>query len=180
MNQNWFCKHTFKIRLKHFLKHTLFSISAFHLNHACLNCMKNCMSYSKKGFKGISILICDSDLFLYTRIFKTNILNRVLSTKSPFTFVFELWIHKGYFVVKKLAGNVRIKAFWYKKFIVKPELFLKSSYIFVCFRCTNWLLVNFRAFPSPSLLNRVGQVSPLSPPWGYTTPRNHIYLTTPL
>ena len=32
-------------------------------------------------------------------------------------YVLALWIHKGYYVVKKLLGNVRIKAFWYTKWI---------------------------------------------------------------
>ena len=31
--------------------------------------------------------------------------------------VLSFWIHKGYFVVKKLVWNLRIKAFWYIKYI---------------------------------------------------------------
>ena len=57
-----------------------------------------------------------------------NVSNRVLSAISQFkisTCVLALLIHKGYFIVKKLMGNVRIKAFWYTKpilinFLVGP------------------------------------------------------------
>ena len=43
----------------------------------------------------------------------------VFEYKSPFEFeVPVLWIHKGYYVVKKLVWNVHIKAFWYAKVIV--------------------------------------------------------------
>ena len=44
----------------------------------------------------------------------------IFKTKSVFLFIclLVLWIHKGYFVVKKLVWNVRIKAFWYTKKII--------------------------------------------------------------
>ena len=41
-----------------------------------------------------------------------------MRTKLPFEFVFlcgDRWIHKGYFVGKKIMLNVCIKAFWYTK-----------------------------------------------------------------
>ena len=44
----------------------------------------------------------------------------IFKTKSVFLFIclLAVWIHKGYFVVKKLVWNVRIKAFWYTKKII--------------------------------------------------------------
>ena len=54
----------------------------------------------------------ESNLLLYTKsVFKMNVSNWVSSKKTPFEFVFYvvLLIHKGYFVVKKLVGNVGIK-----------------------------------------------------------------------
>ena len=41
-------------------------------------------------------------------IFKTNIFNQLLNTKSPF---FVLWIHKGYFVVKSWCEMFVLKLF---------------------------------------------------------------------
>ena len=38
------------------------------------------------------------------------------------TCVIMLWIHKVYFVVKKLMWNARIKAFWYTKDILPQKL----------------------------------------------------------
>ena len=36
--------------------------------------------------------------------------------------LWNLWIYKCYCVVKKLVWNVRIKAFWYTKYIIHPFL----------------------------------------------------------
>ena len=65
----------------------------------------------------------ETDLFLYTRNLKTNVKNQFLSTKSPLNLVLVLWIHKGYYVLKRLVWNVRIKAFCYKIFV---NLFYKD------------------------------------------------------
>ena len=55
--------------------------------------------------------------FYKPEILKTNVSNQFLSTKSPFEFVFSSCeCTKFIFIVKKLVGNLRIKAFWYTKF----------------------------------------------------------------
>ena len=57
--------------------------------------------------------------FYIPDIFKTNIKNRFLSTKNTlWIYVLVVLIHRGYCVVKKLVWNIRIKAFWYTKYII--------------------------------------------------------------
>ena len=49
-----------------------------------------------------------------------------LSIKSPFEIcILVLWIHKSYFVVKKLMWNVRIKALWYTNIIIIYNYFIQ-------------------------------------------------------
>ena len=56
----------------------------------------------------------DSYLFLYTRNLWNESLKPALEYQITFWIcVLVLWIHKGYWVVKKLVWNVRIKDFWY-------------------------------------------------------------------
>ena len=58
----------------------------------------------------------ESELFLYTRDLLNERLKPVFEYKIAFGInILVLWIHKGYFVVKNLMWNVRIKAFWYTK-----------------------------------------------------------------
>ena len=60
-----------------------------------------------------------SDLFLCTRNLYNKHKTGFEEYKINFWICFlELWIYKGYFVVKKLVRNVRIKAFWYTKIIL--------------------------------------------------------------
>ena len=56
-----------------------------------------------------------------------------------------VWFHKGYFVVKKLVWNIRIKAFWYTKRYVSNLNFFAKSLFFLerwisCFSlgCKHW------------------------------------------
>ena len=69
----------------------------------------------------------DWDSYLYTR----NLLNECLKPGFEYKITFwicilGLWIHKGYYVVKKLVWNVRIKAFWYTKILIldKVKIFM--------------------------------------------------------
>ena len=78
-------------------------------------------NYLNQKLKDLSIIlnwskiyIFDSDLFLYTRNLSNEHLKPVFEYKISFwIYVLVLWIHRGYYVVKKLVWNVRIKAFWY-------------------------------------------------------------------
>ena len=77
--------------------------------------------------------ISESDLFLYTRNLQHERLKPVFECKITFWIcVLMLRIHKGYCLVKKLVGNVRIKAFWYTKRLL----------IILHFRGTNNIFVN--------------------------------------
>ena len=61
------------------------------------------------------IYIFGSDLFLYAyqKSLKQTFKQAFEYKITLGIFCFELCIHKGYFLLKKLVRNVRIKAFWY-------------------------------------------------------------------
>ena len=68
-------------------------------------------------------------------------------------FVRALWIHKGYFVVKKLVWNVHIKAFWYtNKYSNKipPNLYFslylrvwKYVFFLIFYICVHYLFYKY-------------------------------------
>ena len=68
-------------------------------------------------------IYCYSDLFFYTRKLYNKSFKPVFEYKITFWIcVLAFWIHKSYFIVKKLVWNICIKAFWYSNCF----LFIKS------------------------------------------------------
>ena len=85
----------------------------------------------------LSYQIWVGSIFVYQKSLKQTF-KPVFEYKIIFwIFVLVLWIHKGYYVVKKLMWNVRIKAFWYTKIITYPKKiwFQKSNIKKYCFLC---------------------------------------------
>ena len=65
----------------------------------------------------------ESDLVLHTRNLKNERPKSVFEYILTFWIcVLVLWIHKGYFVLKKLVWNVFIKAIWYTNIYYVSEL----------------------------------------------------------
>ena len=54
-------------------------------------------------------------IFVYQKNVKLTLKTGFWVKNTFWSYVLVLWIHKGYFVVKKLLWNVRIEAFWYTK-----------------------------------------------------------------
>ena len=84
----------------------------------------------------------ESDLFCIPEIFKNERLKSVFEYKMTFWIcVLVLWIHKGYFVVKNLVWNVRIKGFWYTNVFKHLRKAVKRLQVWLtlklnnCFRC---------------------------------------------
>ena len=61
--------------------------------------------------------------------------------------VLVLWIHKGYFVVKKLVLNVCVKAFWYTKWFKKRSIYkiniLCLLHTFAFSNLRNWMMSKY-------------------------------------
>ena len=79
--------------------------------------------------------------FCLLKIYKTNV-----STWVQITFwicVLAVWINKGYFAIKKLVWNVRIKDFWYTNFFITyiVYIFVSISMIFNPFNWIDWSIV---------------------------------------
>ena len=95
--------------------------------------------------KEMLIYIFDSDLFLYAINLLNERLKPVFEYKITFWIcVLLLWILKGYYVVKMLVWNVRIKAFWY------TNIYLVCVKIKYCLLCLPSEQINYKIF---SLLN---------------------------
>ena len=78
----------------------------------------------------------ESDLFLYTRNLSNERWKPVFELKITFwSCVLVMWIHKWYYVVKKLVLNVHIKAFWYTKMlkikVTKATSFFSSNIFYL-------------------------------------------------
>ena len=89
------------------------------------------------NLKSININFLLRFIFIYQKsLFQTGfwVQNHLLNV--------ELWIHKGYLVVKKLVWNVRIKSFWTKNIL---SIFQKGSlYYFFIFTSRFYYLVEKR------------------------------------
>ena len=81
--------------------------------------------------------------FVYEKSLKLT-LKPVFEYKITFWFcVLVLWIHKGYYVVKNLVWNIRIKKFWYTndvKGVVIPIHFLTADH--PAFNCLHIFATN--------------------------------------